>query len=454
MSRIIQASDLFCGAGGFSTGLLHACGDLGKTAELLAVNHWPRAIETHSLNHPEVRHLCENLDSVDPRKIHPGGKLHILLASPECTHHSNARGGKPMSDQSRASAWHIVRWAEALCIENIIVENVREFKTWGPLDSKGKPIKSKKGDVFRAWCNALESLGYYVDFQVLNSADYGAATARQRLFVQASRKRRPRWPTVTHSSGAELFTEHQHRGAREIIDWDLEGNSIFGRKKPLADKTLARIMAGLKKFGGMDFVIGQQSCAAPREVGQPLPTIATAGAISLVQPFLVVFRNNSDGASLDSPLGTITTTGKHHALCEPFIVKFNGDSHRKEKRVYSVDEPLRTLDTSNRFGICEPFLTVFNGTSKAVGCDEPLPTLKTKDRFGLCQPEPVAVFERDGVTYGLMDIRFRMLQPHECAAAMGFGDYQFIGTKVDKMKMIGNAVSVECARALCREALS
>ncbi len=452
---MILGSDLFCGAGGFSAGLLGACNDLQKPVEILAVNHWPRAIETHSLNHPEVRHLCENLDNVDPRKVHPGGKLNILLASPECTHHSNARGGKPRSDQSRSSAWHVVRWAEALRIENIIVENVKEFQTWGPLDRNGKPIQSKKGDVFRAWCNALEALGFYVDFQVLNAADYGGATARHRLFILASRKRRPRWPVKTHGQKDHLFALG-HRAAREIIDWSLEGNSIFGRKRPLADKTLARIMAGLRKFNGLDFVLGQQSCSAPRTVNNPLPTIATAGAISLVQPFLVIFRNHADARSVESPLPTITTSGKHVGLCEPFIVQFHGDSAGRSdgvRRVYSLDEPLRTLDTSNRYGLAEPFITVFNGASKTATCDAPLPTVTTKDRFGLCQPEPIAIFERDGETYGLMDVKFRMLEPHECAAAMGFGNYAFTGTKKDKMKMIGNAVSVECAQALCKAVL-
>jgi DNA (cytosine-5)-methyltransferase 1 len=506
--RSITASDLFCGAGGFSSGLLQACGDLNRRAELLAVNHWPEAIATHALNHQDVRHLCENLDNVDPRKLHPGGKLDILLASPECTHHSNARGGKPMSDQSRASAWHVVRWAEALRIEDIIIENVREFQTWGPLDKKGRPIKNKKGELFRAWLHCFEAMGYKVDFQLLNAADYGGATSRQRLFVVASKRRRPRWPERTHSATAELFTENRHRAAREIIDWDLEGNSIFGRKKPLAPKTLARIMAGMKKFNGCEFVIGQQSCAAPRSIDEPVPTLSTACAVSLVQPFIVpvthsrgfsrahsidaplptltcakggefalarpffvVFRRNQDAASMDNPLPTLTTSGANFGVCEPFIVKFHGDHAGRDEsaqRVYSVDEPLRTLDTANRFGLAEPYLVKYYGNSDVADLAEPLDTVTTNDRFGLAQPEPIAVFERDGETWALMDIKFRMLEPHECAAAMGMTDYQFPKvlkktkkrewyadtTKKDKMKMIGNAVSVECARALCRSVLA
>ena len=140
----IRAADLFCGGGGTSTGLLQACEEAGLECDLLAVNHWDKAIETHAANHPKAKHLCVNLDSIEPANAVPGGKLDILLASPECTHHSNARGGKPMSDQSRASAWHVVRWAESLRPRVIIVENVREFATWGPLGCDGRPLTTKR----------------------------------------------------------------------------------------------------------------------------------------------------------------------------------------------------------------------------------------------------------------------------------------------------------------------
>src|SRR5690348_12640820 len=144
----IKVADLFCGAGGTSSGLMAAARKLGKRVNLLAINHWDVAIATHSANHPEAKHLCTGIDEVDPRRAVPGGRLNLLLASPECTHHSNARGGKPMSDQRRASAWHIVRWAEALYIDTIIVENVREFRDWGPLGVNSRPIKSKRGEAF------------------------------------------------------------------------------------------------------------------------------------------------------------------------------------------------------------------------------------------------------------------------------------------------------------------
>ena len=253
MKKII-AADLFCGAGGTSTGLVKACEESGVEVDLIAINHWDVAIATHSANHPEAKHLCTSIDSVDPRKVVPGGRLNLLVASPECTHHSNARGGRPMSDQSRASAWHIVRWAEALYIDNILIENVREFENWGPLGTNGRPLKSKRGETFRAFLTALESLNYSVDYRILNAADYGEATTRERLFVQA--RKRPKqiaWPDPTHSRDGEptfFGKRDKWRPAKEVIDWSIASQSIFSRKKPLAPATMARIEAGLRKFGG------------------------------------------------------------------------------------------------------------------------------------------------------------------------------------------------------------
>lgn len=452
----LSASDLFCGLGGFSAGLLDACRELNRTPELLAINHWDKAIETHRLNHPSVSHLCENLDNVDPRKVVTSGKLDVLLASPECTHFSNARGGKPMSDQSRSSAWHILRWCEALRIENVVVENVKEFQTWGPLDRNGRPVASKKGELFRKFCECLDVMGYKVDFRVLNSAHYGAATARHRLFIQAVRRRRPRWPEQTHSATPDLFAQKPFRAAREIIDWDLEGQSIFGRKRPLSPNTLRRIEAGLRKFGGVDFVLGQQSCSAPRNLDGPIPTIATAGAISLIEPFLVRFngdhanRDNSErlAQSIPEPMSTLDTSNRF-GLCEPFVVNMKGQS-----TACDVNKPAPTITAhAPHLYLAEPFMVQYYGSSGAAPCSSPLPTVTTKDRFGLCEPEPVSVFERDSVQYALMDIRFRMLQPHELAAAMGLEDYKLTGTKRDKTKMIGNAVERNTSRALCRAVL-
>jgi DNA (cytosine-5)-methyltransferase 1 len=181
----IYAADLFCGAGGTSQGLVMAANEMDADLTLTAVNHWQVAIDTHSANHPYAQHLCTGLDNVDPRKLVPSGRLNVLCASPECTHFSSARGGKPCSDQSRASAWHILRFAEALYIDNLVIENVREFQSWGPLDVTGRPMKSKRGQLFEQFIASLRALGYRVEWRVLNCADYGDPTTRERLFIIA-----------------------------------------------------------------------------------------------------------------------------------------------------------------------------------------------------------------------------------------------------------------------------
>ena len=444
--RVIRAADLFCGAGGTSTGLALACRAAGLDVELLAINHWDVAIDSHTANHPWAEHRCESLDNVDPRKAIPGGRLQLLVASPECTHHSRARGGKPMSDQSRASAWHVLRWAEALYVESILVENVPEFLEWGPLGASGLPLKSKRGETFRAFVAGLESLGYRVDWKILNAADYGDATTRNRLFVQARRGGRPiSWPAPTHSSTGQrnLFGERPRwRPAREVIDWTIKGASIFGRKRPLAPKTLARIAEGLRRFGGkaaepfVPFVIGQQSGAVARSVEDPLPTIATGGAIALVEPFLVPFYGERPGQaprthSVSEPLPTVVTDPKF-GLVEPFLLV-----NRTNNVPKSLDTPVPTICTGGHMALVEPFLVSYYGNGSCVPVSNPVPTLTTKDRFGLV--------EKLG-----FDIRFRMLQPHELAAAMGFPkEYEFKGNREARVKQIGNAVPVNLAKSLC-----
>jgi DNA (cytosine-5)-methyltransferase 1 len=493
--RVVKAADLFCGAGGTSSGLWAACEALKAKLELLAINHWNVAISTHRQNHSYAQHLCESMDAVDPRKVVPGRKLNLLVASPECTHHSNARGGRPMSDQRRASAWHILRWAEALYIENIIIENVREFRTWGPLGANDRPLKSKRGETYRAFLNALRSLGYTVEDRLLNAADFGDPTTRERLFIVARRGgRKITWPEPTHTSGSleTLFgTLKPWRAAREIIDWSIPGSSIFDRKRPLAPATLARIEAGLRKFGGKNaepflvilrrngsarsldepiptltaggkhialcepFVLQQQSGGAPRSVEDPLPTVATKGAISLIEPFIVPFFGERDGQeprthSIGSPLPTVTSHGAG-ALVEPFIVRVNhgvkpGERDPHSRRAHSIDDPLSAITTVHGHALIEPFLVKYNGTAKARPISEPLDTVTTKDRFGLVETEHGPA---------RLDIRFRMLRPQELSRAMSFrSDYKFAGNREEQVKQIGNAVPVKLAQALCEAVLS
>lgn len=449
--KTIKAADLFCGAGGSSTGLKRVADALGVRVDLTAVNHWPLAVETHAANHPEARHVCESLDSIDPRKV-TGGSLDLLWASPECTHHSTARGGKPINDQSRSTAWCVTRWAEALRPRFIVVENVPEFQTWGPIGSNNRPLASRKGETFAAWLGALRSLGYTVEAQVLNAADYGAATTRRRLFVVArldggARGRGPIvWPMATHApvGTASLFdTLQPWRAAREIIDWNERGLSIFGRKKPLAENTLKRIAAGARKFWGLElepFLVAMEHGGREQDIDKPLPTITTAkgGAFGVAQPFLVPFYGERAGQaprthSLEHPLATVVTEPKF-GLCEPFLL---GQQSGAEGR--AVSSPAPTVATKGAISLIEPFLINFYSSGSGLipqPLGRPLPTITTRDRFGLVQPMA-------------LDITFRMLRPHELASAMGFpSGYQFAGTKSDAVKQIGNAVEVHQAAAL------
>ena len=241
---MLQAADLFCGAGGTSIGAHQT----GRVNVRFALNHWDCAIKTHSANFPQTTHALARLNQVKPSEC---DRIDLLFASPECTHHSRARGGRPTSDQQRSGAWEIMPWIEHHRPRFIVVENVVEFEQWGPV-SNGAPLKSMKGRFFAAWVSAIESAGYRVEWHRLNAADFGAATSRTRLFVVARKgNRRIQWPEPTHSRkcGNQLpgMESQSWRGAIEVIDWSIPLPSVFGRKKPLADKTLARIQAGLKR---------------------------------------------------------------------------------------------------------------------------------------------------------------------------------------------------------------
>jgi DNA (cytosine-5)-methyltransferase 1 len=448
--KVIKAADLFCGAGGSSTGLKRVADALGVRVDLTAVNHWDKAVETHAANHPDARHVCESLDSIDPRKL-TGGSLDLLWASPECTHHSTARGGKPINDQSRSTAWCVTRWAEALRPRFIVVENVPEFQTWGPIGSANRPLQSRKGETFAAWTNTLRSLGYTVEARVLNSADFGAATTRRRLFVVArldggAKGRGPiAWPMATHAptGTSSLFGHLQPwRAAREVIDWSEQGSSIFGRKKPLAENTLRRVAAGARKFWGVEldpFIFQLTHGGRSYSVDSPLPTITTAhrGEFGLVQPFILPQAHGGADRqdTVDVPFRTITAEGgRSFSLIQPFLLGQHGGSIAR-----SVADPAMTVTTDGAISLLEPFLVNFYSSESGLipqPISRPLPTVTTKDRFGLVQPMS-------------LDITFRMLRPHELAAAMGFPkDYHFAGTRTDAVKQIGNAVEVNQAAAL------
>lgn len=480
-AAMIKAADLFCGAGGTSTGLKLACEEKGLELDLLAINHWDVAIETHTKNHPNARHLCESLDNVNPRKVVPGGKLDILVASPECTHHSNARGGRPMSDQSRASAWHILRWIEALHVKNVLIENVREFKDWGPLGANGRPIKKKKGELFKAFISSIKATGYHVDYRIMNAANYGDPTTRQRLFIMARKGKRIEWPIATHTRTGEntlLGKTIKWKSAREIIDWKLKGKSIFDRKKPLSPNTMRRIIAGIRKFSGPElepFLVMLYKTSNAANIDMPIPALTTINKVGLCEPFIVDYYGNGKAHDLRKPLPTQTTKDRF-GVVEPFIMRFT-QTGNDSPNVRSMDEPVPTIMTKQELAVCEPFIVPNFGerdgqiprvhsinnplpavTSAGAGClvtpliipqqspgiarsiDEPIPTIATKGAIGIAMPE------FDGQK---LDIRFRMLEPHELAAAMSLDGYKFTGKKVDIVKQIGNAVPVNLAKHLC-----
>lgn len=409
--RTLKIADLYCGAGGETTGISQAAAAIGERMDLAAVNHWPIAIETHQRNHPQARHFCHALEGLNPHDVFgPRDRLDLLWASPECTHHSVARGGRPQSDQSRASAWLVLKWLSELYVRRVIVENVPEFRDWGPLGADGKPLRSKRGTAFDAWLSGLRALGYRVDYQILCAADYGDPTTRRRLFVQAVRGReRILWPEHTHAGTESLFGAKPWVPARDIIDWSIRGESIRERKRPLAPATLARIEAGIRRYWG-----------------------------EWAEPFLVVLRGTGTTRSVDEPLPALTAGGQHIGMVRPFLLHQDAPG-----RPRLTGEPVPAIRSRNGHGLVEPFLIHYYGNGSAEAVRVPMATITTRDRFALIQGTAE------------LDITFRMLQPHELAAAQGFpAGYWFAGTKTDQVKQIGNAVPVGTARALALEALS
>lgn len=389
--------DMFCGAGGESCGIKHAADRADLDISMYAINHWAQAIETHRTNFPGAEHICRDVQDINPSDVVPGRDVALLWASPACTHFSVARGGKPCDDQSRITPFTVLDWLDKLTVDRVIIENVPEFQSWGPLDKETlRPIKAAKGETFAAFIGMIRGLGYAVDWRVLNAADYGAPTTRRRLFIQAVRNDTDKsiiWPEATHtkpSPNQTLINTRSWVPARDIIDWSIPTQIIDDRKKPLAANTMNRIIRGIEKHW------------------------------------------------------------KEYA--QPFIVRYNGG----ENRIHSIDEPLPVLDTSNRYGLIQPLITHLGQTSskgRTRSIDEPLATVVTKeeachpvskplptvtgnDRFALITPENVR-------------LGFRMLKPHELAAAQSFpADYVFTGTRSDVVKQIGNAVCPKMSEAL------
>jgi len=322
-SRTFRMVDLFAGAGGISEGFHRACEARGLRLELTAINHWPTAVETHALNHPAAHHFCQSVFDVDPLKAVPSGRLDCLAAAPECIFHSRARGGGPCNEQSRNGARDVLRWAEALEIRMILIENVPEFQEWGPLYQRGpktgKPIPKFRGLYFRRFLCDLRSLGYRLDYAVLNSANYGARTARRRFFLMARKDGRdPRWPSLTHVEMDPDRFQESWRSARDAIDWSLPGTSIFARqagripgKKPLCPNTIKRICYGLERFSGLKldpYLVMLYGQSMARGLDLPLPTITNGNHLALCTPFFAILRGTGTVRSWMSSTGCLSRT--------------------------------------------------------------------------------------------------------------------------------------------------
>lgn len=488
-SSPVTAVDLFCGAGGLSSGLALACEELDREVELTAINHWSKAIETHKKNHPWARHLNAKVEELHPPDVAPGDgrSVDILIAAPECTHFSVARGGKPVNEQMRASPWHVIDWLEKLDVQTFLIENVPELESWGPVDEDGQP--SRNGDIFEAWVNTLHSLGYSVDWKVLNSADYGDATSRKRLFIVGQKRKRSTFPSPTHSQSPDDESE-EWRPASDIINWEDTGESIWSRSKPLVNNTMKRIAEGIRRHcddalepyaDALDELGAQRDLNRGKDVtltsnlrenavsladledaveerNNPFfveleaKAIATDGGDEAAHPSYVIGQHSGSVArnTNERPLPTIATRGAI-ALYQPetFILPRNGAFRGLHSNpTYAPDErPLHTVTANNHDGhLLNPFLIEYYGNGKAQPTDEPLPTVTTKARFALIVP--------DLFPWGL-DINYRMLEPPELAAAMGFpDDYEFVGNKTETTKQIGNAVPVNLAKALCNHLLT
>ena len=392
--------DLFCGAGGTSTGVENARYEGRQCAKVIGcVNHDANAIASHAANHPDAMHFTEDIRTLElspliahiakMRKLYPHAFV-VLWASLECTNFSKAKGGQPRDADSRTLAEHLFRYIEAINPDYIQIENVEEFMSWGDLDENGKPISKDAGRLYQQWVANVCGYGYRFVHRILNSADYGAYTSRRRFFGIFAKGSLPIvFPEPTHSKegAAGLFGRlHRWKPVREVLDFSDEGESIFGRKKPLVDATLERIYAGLIKFvaGGKEaFMVKWNSMSRAGKyhapgIDEPCPTVATQSRLGVAQvSFLSKYYGGSPegkSVSVEEPAGAITTRD-HHS----FITAYYGNGHN-----HSIDEPAPTLTTKDRLAFVD--MQYGNGTPCDIETPAPTVTTNPKHQLVTCKP--------------------------------------------------------------------
>lgn len=418
--------DCFAGGGGASVGIEMA---VGRSVDI-AVNHDPQAIRMHTVNHPKTLHLTEDIFEVDLQKYVGGRHVALMWASPDCTQFSKAKGGKPRVSGIRMLPWAVYKHAKAVKPDVIIMENVEEIQQWGPLDENGRPIKEQMGEEYSRFISAVKGLGYEFDSRELIAADYGAPTTRKRWYAIFRRDGRPiTWPQQSHFKDKELFWKQ----CGDYIDWSDLGQSIFDRKRPLAEATQRRIANGIRKY----------------IVESPDPYIVKD---KRALAFLIQYHGeqkdgDSRGQVLTEPLRTIDTSNRY-GLVTAFVTKFY-----KTGIGQGCDEPLHTITTSpGHFGVISAFLVKYYGQGCGQQVSEPLATITTKDRFGLVN----VLLTIDGQKYIISDIFLRMLKPTELKVMQGFPEDYIIGydlawkrmTVAEQVAKIGNSVSPPVAKAL------
>lgn len=393
--------DNFAGGGGASTGIELG---LGRHVDL-AINHDAEAVSLHAANHPQTRHMIEDVFAVDPVKETGGRPVGLAWFSPDCKHFSKAKGGKPRSKKIRGLAWVVVKWAAAVRPRVIMLENVEEFQDWGPLLKGGKPCPKRKGKTFAQWCARLRSLGYVLEYRELRACDYGAPTIRKRLFLVARCDGKPIvWPEPTHgapgSEGVKSGKLKPWRTAAECIDWSIPCPSIFGRKKPLAEATCRRIAKGIMRYvvnAASPFIVntanskttGRGPNVWPAE--EPARTITSAPGFAVVAPILTEHANASTQRNFraDEPLRTQCgeVKGGHFALVAPHITKFRTGSTGSDAR-----EPLHTITAGPKedpagaphaMGVVSAFLAKHYGGVVGAPVEGPVHTITSTDHHSL-----------------------------------------------------------------------
>jgi DNA (cytosine-5)-methyltransferase 1 len=448
--------DNFAGGGGASYALMEA---FGRKVDI-AINHDAKALAMHKRNHPETLHLQEDVFAVDPYEVCAGRPIDAAWFSPDCTHFSAAKGGKPKSKKIRALAWVVLRWASLPAWQRprvIFLENVKEFETWGPLDENGKPIKDRMGETFHFWWKSMEKRGYKGEVKKSRASSFGARTIRYRLLIIWRCDGQPIvWPEPTYHDPDKRpptlrVKTRPHLPVSDVIDWSLPCPSIFGRKKPLAENTLRRVARGVFRYvleNPKPFLVRvtQSSNHAPLSIDNPLPTITAGGAhIYEVAAFLAPYNNNPDGSvnaghDLRKPISTIASKGPHQAVIAAHLLNLKGSARRDAP----ADGPCPAICAGGtHVAAVTAFLIKYYRTGGPKPVDLPLDVATSVARFGL-----VTVMI-EGTRYAIVDIGMRMLTPRELFLAQGFPEDYILDvehegrklTKSDLVRLVGNSVS-------------